>query len=111
MYLPFPDQGELHSESIDCVVLTEVLEHLYEPKIVLKEIHRILKPHGIIIGTVPFVVSEHEQPYDFYRYSYFCLEKMFRDASFDVIKLDYIGDNIGTAIAVTNRIIQSIIGV
>lgn len=45
--LPFPDQ------SFDCVILTEVLSHLYDPVPVLNEIVRVLKPRGILLGSTP----------------------------------------------------------
>lgn len=37
----------------DCVVITEVLEHLIAPYRALEEIRRILKPKGILIISVP----------------------------------------------------------
>lgn len=48
--LPFEDS------SFDCVIVSEVLEHLKQDDFVLglKEIRRILKTNGLIIGTVPF---------------------------------------------------------
>ncbi len=92
----FPNSKlSIDDNSIDCVVLTEVLEHLYNPKDVLTELKRILKPGGILIGTVPFFMSEHEQPYDYHRYTFFCLEKMFQDAGYKITRLEYIGDLIG----------------
>lgn len=45
--LPFDD------ESFDCVICTEVLEHVYSPYKALDEIHRILKPKGSLILSVP----------------------------------------------------------
>jgi len=41
------------NESFDCVVCTEVLEHVYSPYKALDEIHRILKPEGCLILSVP----------------------------------------------------------
>lgn len=101
------DNGlNIPSASIDCVVITEVLEHIFEPKVVLRELHRILKPGGIIIGTVPFIVSEHEEPHDFYRYTYFCLKRLFEDIGFEIVRLDYVGDRIGAAITISNSVLQ-----
>jgi len=37
----------------DCVVMTEVLEHLYSPYRALEEIHRVLSPRGIFVLSVP----------------------------------------------------------
>lgn len=45
--LPFDD------ESFDCIVCTEVLEHVYSPYKALDEIHRILKPKGNFVLSVP----------------------------------------------------------
>jgi len=45
--IPFEDN------CFDLVVCSEVLEHLFLPEKVLKEIHRVLKKGGIFIATVP----------------------------------------------------------
>jgi len=45
--LPFED------ESFDVIVLAEVLEHLPYPAITLTQIERLLKPNGILVGSVP----------------------------------------------------------
>jgi len=37
----------------DVVVMTEVLEHIYQPGLALKEAHRVLKPGGVFVGSVP----------------------------------------------------------
>ncbi|MGB7327165.1 MAG: class I SAM-dependent methyltransferase [Rubripirellula sp.] len=95
---------EMESESVDCVILTEVMEHLYEPRLALEEMFRVLKPGGRIIGTVPFAMNEHEQPYDFHRYTSFCLKQMFADAGFECVKLDYIGDTLGVATMTFSRV-------
>jgi SAM-dependent methyltransferase len=94
---------DVDSESVDCVVLTEVMEHCYDPKGALKEIFRVLKPGGAVIGTVPFAIGEHESPYDFYRYTSFCLRRMFDETGFQVVDLDYVGDSIGVAISAVCR--------
>lgn len=45
--LPFP------IDFFDVVILSEVLEHLYNPQVVLSECLRVLKSGGLIIGSVP----------------------------------------------------------
>lgn len=45
--LPFKDKR------FDVVVLREVLIHVHEPLKALKEIRRVLKPNGFMVGTVP----------------------------------------------------------
>lgn len=45
--MPFPDG------SFGAVVCTEVLEHVPDPAGALAEIHRVLRPGGMLIGSVP----------------------------------------------------------
>ncbi len=47
----------LPAESFDVVVAAEVLEHVYYPNIVLEKISKVLKPDGILIGSIPHAFS------------------------------------------------------
>jgi SAM-dependent methyltransferase len=57
------------AESFDSVLCIEVLEHVFEPDRVLKELWRVMKTEACLVMTVPFVWEEHEQPYDYGRYT------------------------------------------
>ncbi len=46
--LPFPP------ESFDAVFAGETLEHLMEPVLALRHIHRVLRPRGKLVVTVPY---------------------------------------------------------
>ena len=46
-------QLPLRSSTADTVLLTEVLEHVAEPLVVLSELHRVLKPGGVLLLTAP----------------------------------------------------------
>jgi 2-polyprenyl-3-methyl-5-hydroxy-6-metoxy-1,4-benzoquinol methylase len=41
------------TDTADMIICTEMLEHLTDPDVVLREIHRVLKPTGILITSVP----------------------------------------------------------
>lgn len=74
------------SDSFDSIISNEVLEHVFNPNEHLSEIYRVLKPGGKFLITVPFLWDEHEQPYDYARYSSFGLSHLLKINGFDVIE-------------------------
>jgi SAM-dependent methyltransferase len=62
-------QIPLASESVDAVVIQAVLEHVLDPGQVVKEIHRVLQPGGLVYAETPFLQQVHAGPYDFARYT------------------------------------------
>ena len=77
----------LQNDSADLIILTEVLEHLKEPKKILFEANRILKKDGLLILTTPFAWPVHEAPNDYYRYTKFGLKYLLNNANFKDIKI------------------------
>lgn len=74
--------------SFDAIMCIEVLEHLSEPILAIKEFHRLLKPKGHLILSAPFCSLTHMAPYHFYsgfnRYFY---EKLLPEQNFTIIEL------------------------
>ena len=85
------EQIPLESNSVDTVVVTELLEHVSYPVNILKEIKRILKPDGKIIGTVPFIWPVHEAPHDHARYTSYGIKKIIEESGLEVIQIDSLG--------------------
>jgi SAM-dependent methyltransferase len=71
--------------TFDGVLCSQVFEHVFTPAEFLAEIHRVLRPGGRLVLTVPFVWDEHEQPHDFARYSSFGLRALLEGAGFEVV--------------------------
>jgi len=71
----------------DTVFSTQVIEHVEDPFTMLSEAYRVLKNDGIIIISAPFCWQLHEQPYDFFRYSKYGLEAMFRRNKLEILEL------------------------
>lgn len=61
--LPFGDNV------FDVVICTQVLEHVADPALCLSEMYRVLKRGGSLILTAPMAHAEHQQPYDYFRYT------------------------------------------
>lgn len=76
---PFPDS------SFDSVICNQVFEHVFNPADFLVELRRVLKPQGALLMTVPFAWDEHEQPWDFARYSSFGLRHLLESNGFEVV--------------------------
>jgi SAM-dependent methyltransferase len=72
--------------SFDSALCNQVLEHVFNPDEFLGEIARVLKPGGRLLLTVPFVWDEHEQPYDYARYSSFGLKALLERQGLKIIK-------------------------
>lgn len=77
----------IKSCSIEYVISTQVLEHVFEQGLFINEIHRVLKPGGQLLLTVPFVWDEHECPYDYCRYTSFGIEFFLSNHGFEVKEL------------------------
>lgn len=72
--------------SFNFVLATEVLEHVFEPDAFMLEIFRSLKPGGLALITVPFMWNEHEQPYDYARYTSFGIRHLSLKSGFEVVE-------------------------
>ena len=81
----------LEDNSIDSVLCTQLLEHVPHPWIVFKEIHRVLRPGGKALLTVPQLNELHEEPHDYFRYTIFGLRSMAADTGFRVLEVDQRG--------------------
>jgi SAM-dependent methyltransferase len=78
---PFGD-GEFEG-----MLVSQVLEHVFNPAEFLTEMHRVLRPGGMLLLTVPFVWDEHEQPVDYARYSSFGLRHLLESHGFEVVHM------------------------
>ena len=80
------DQLNLPDASLETVGIFDVLEHLQEPEVVLKEIYRVLKPGGLLLASVPayqWLYSDFDiQIGHFRRYSRKSLQKLLEICNF-----------------------------
>lgn len=86
----------VENNRFDRIVFNQVLEHVPDPAAVLTELCRVMKPGGIMLCSAPFIFDEHEQPYDFYRYTQFAYEPLFGKAGFNVDQIMWLEGYFGT---------------
>lgn len=100
---PYPNS------SFDSLICSQVLEHVFNPGVFLGEMNRVLKPGGKLLLTVPFVWDEHEQPYDYARYSSFGLRDLLEKSGFKILKHKKIGGNATILFQLTNAYLYKVI--
>ena len=77
--------------SFDAVVCTEVIEHLGSPQECIAEIKRVLKDGGRIYITAPQSWPLHYEPYDYWRFTRYGLDKILTEQGLRVISVKRIG--------------------
>ena len=92
----------LKSGAVKTVFLFDVLEHLPEPELCLKEISRILVKGGKLIIQVPFVYPVHDAPLDFRRWTSYGLERILLAEEMEKIEVGYCGEAIETSLLMLN---------
>jgi SAM-dependent methyltransferase len=99
---PFPD------EKFDAVLCNQVLEHVFNPDQFLGEVSRVMKPGAKMLLTVPFVWDEHEQPFDYARYSSFGLKALLERNGFRVLRHEKLAADISTLFQLANAYLYKI---
>lgn len=85
------------TESLDGILMLNVLEHLRDPDTALQEVERALKPGGACIIEVPFLYPLHDQPFDFRRWTSFGLREAAARIGLRVVSVVPIGTPAETA--------------
>lgn len=86
----------------DSVLTNQVFEHVFNPDEFISEIKRVLKPGGQLLLTVPFVWDEHEQPFDYGRYSSFGIRHILEKHNFEIVKQYKSGTGIQALVQLFN---------
>lgn len=87
----------LGDETADAVMATETLEHVAETEQFLAEMHRILKPGGTCVLTIPFAARWHYIPWDYYRFTPSGLNLILQRAGFESLAVYARGNSVTVA--------------
>ncbi|MDX6679261.1 MAG: hypothetical protein QOE31_3313 [Solirubrobacteraceae bacterium] len=102
--IPLPDA------SFDVVVLTQVLEHVRRPAVVIAEIARVLRPGGRLLATVPFVWELHEEPHDYWRFTPYALAALLEDAGLEAVEIAPRSDSLSALAQLMKNVGWSLLG-
>ena len=85
---------DLHSialpdESIGTAICLDTLEHVEYPRKAMENIHRVLKPEGLLLLSVPMNFPIHNYPYDYWRFTPAGVESLLKP--FHFAHVDAIG--------------------
>lgn len=69
----------------DCILCSEVFEHLFNLPELLPQLNKVLKPGGKMLITCPFVWPLHEKPYDYARYTPYALQHELEKNGFEIL--------------------------
>ena len=79
------------SNFFDNILIFNVLEHLDKYDLAFKELRRILKKGGLLIGSTPFLYQVHGAPDDYFRFTKTFFEKKFSINGYKIVVLKCLG--------------------
>ena len=88
--------------SFDAILLLNVLEHVYDTHALLGTLSDLLKPGGVLLIAIPFMVKLHQTPVDFVRYTHFALQRLGEDHNLQIDLIEgyydpvfFLGEGLG----------------
>ncbi len=88
--------------SFDVILLMNVVEHIYHTHALFASLVQMLKPGGVLIVAIPFMVKMHQVPIDYVRYTHFALRRLGEEHDLVVEHLEgfydpisFLGEGIG----------------
>lgn len=76
---------DCEDKTFDCVLSSQVLEHVTSPQVYLAEARRVLKPSGNLILSTHGIWPYHPDPTDYWRWTIDGLQDEIKRAGFDVL--------------------------
>lgn len=80
-----------HKKRYKNIIIFNVLEHVSEVGIALKNLNLLLDSKGKILGSTPFLYRVHGAPNDYNRFTKSYLQKILKEKKFTNIKINEIG--------------------
>jgi SAM-dependent methyltransferase len=92
--------------SFDIVLCTQVLEHVDDPPLAIRELHRVTAPGGRVLASTHGTMVYHPNPVDHWRWTHTGLERLF-DANGSWARID-VEPGAGTTAALAMLVARSL---
>jgi SAM-dependent methyltransferase len=83
--ISFPD------DTFDTVLNIQVLEHVFEPIIMVNEMSRVLKENGHLILLVPQTSTIYMAPHHYYNFTRFWIEEAVERTDMRILEIEHLG--------------------
>ena len=95
--------------SFDAILLMNVLEHVYDTHSMLARLAKLLKPGGVLVVAIPFLVKMHQVPVDFARYTHYALGRFGAEHGLEVAHLEGFYDPISVLFEGTGNLRNAVL--
>lgn len=75
----------------DVIICMNVLEHVYDTKSALANMHRSLRKGGTLLIGVPMNYPLHDEPHDYWRFTEHVLRRLLEDAGYTITTFKHKG--------------------
>jgi SAM-dependent methyltransferase len=82
---------ELPDDSFDTVLSIQVLEHVFEPMRMMRELHRVARPGAAIVVMAPQTANIHHAPHHFQNLTRYWLEEAAARLDAEVVEYHALG--------------------
>lgn len=81
---------DLPPESVGTVLILETLEHVEFPRKAIEEVHRIIKPSGILVISSVMNFPIHDYPFDYWRFTPEAFRSLLKTFAYQFV--DFVGE-------------------
>jgi SAM-dependent methyltransferase len=77
------DAAHIAANEFDCIIITQTLQFIYDVHAAVRTLHRILKPGGVVLGSVPALSPicryDMDRWGDYWRFTSAAIKRLFGD--------------------------------
>lgn len=99
----------IQGSSVDCIICTEVLEHVKDTENAFRELNRVLKSGGYLILTTPLLIGVHDS-IDFYRFTETALRSLLDKYEFEILIFKKRGGIFSSVVSILSQIPYQVFG-